>query len=383
MIVSSEITSAVFVVDDDASIRDSVQSLLKSMGIYSEAFGSTAEFMSARRPIVPSCLVLDVRLPGMNGLDFQQALETAGVHIPIIFITAHGDIPMTLRAMKAGAVEFLAKPFQKDELLAAINVALTRDRARLQEQAEFSALQTRIERLTSRDRDATFDIAVLNKMASRLSAADPLHQVLDEVVEFVAAIVECDSCLVYVMEGDELVLRASKNPHPDIVDRLKLRVGQGITGWVAEHRKPVAVAENASRDFRFKLFNELPEDQYQAFLSVPLVTGGRLVGVINLQNRAPRQYTQREIGLVTAIGFLVGAEVERARLETEKTELSERLETRKLIERAKGILQRDLKITETDAYRIMQRESQQRRKSMKDISESIILNDDLKRGSRS
>lgn len=383
MMVSSEISSAVFVVDDDASIRDSVQSLLKSMGIYSESFGSTAEFMSANRPDVPSCLVLDVRLPGMNGLDFQQVLERAGVHIPIVFITAHGDIPMTLRAIKAGAVEFLAKPFQKDDLLAAINLALARDRARLQEQAEFAILQSRMEKLVSRDRDAAFDINVLNRMASRLSAADPLHQVLAEVVEFVAAVVECDSCLAYVMEGDELVLRASKNPHPDIVDRLKLRVGQGITGWVAEHRKPVVVAENASRDFRFKLFNELPEDRYQAFLSVPLVTGGRLVGVINLQNRAPRQYTQREIGLVTAIGFLVGAEVERARLETENTQLSERLETRKLIERAKGILQRDLKIAETDAYRIMQRESQERRKSMKDISESIILNDDLKRGLRS
>lgn len=290
---------------------------------------------------------------------------------------------MTLRAMKAGAVEFLAKPFQKDELLAAIDIALVRDRARLQEQAEFSALQSRIEKLASHERDSTFDIAVLNKMAHRLSEADPLHQALNEVVEFVAAVVESDSCLVYVMEDDELVLRASKNPHPDIIDRLKLRVGQGITGWVAEHRKPVAVAQNASQDSRFKVFNELPEDRYQAFLSVPLVAGGRLVGVINLQNRSPHQYTPREIGLVTAIGFLVGAEVERARLETEKTELSDRLETRKLIERAKGILQHDLMISETAAYRIMQRESQQRRKSMKDISESIILNDDLKRASHS
>jgi FixJ family two-component response regulator len=381
--VASEISSAVFVVDDDASIRDSVRSLLKSIGIHAEVFGSTAEFMSATRPDVPSCLVLDVRLPGMNGLDFQNALENAGVHIPIIFITAHGDIPMTLRAMKAGAVEFLAKPFQKDELLAAIDVALARDRTRLQEQADFSALQSRIEKLASRERDVAFDIAVLNKMASRLSAADPLHQVLNEVVEFVATVVECDSCMVYVMEGDELVLRASKNPHPEVIDRLAMRVGQGITGWVAEHRKPVAVAQNAFQDFRFKLFNELPEDHFQAFLSVPLVSGGHLVGVINLQNRAPRQYTQREIGLVAAIGFLVGAEVERARLETEKTELSDRLETRKLIERAKGVLQRDLKVAETEAYRIMQRESQQRRKSMKELAESIILNDDLKRSSRS
>jgi len=381
--VASEISSAVFVVDDDASIRDSVRSLLKSMGIHAVAFASTAEFMKAARPDVPSCLVLDVRLPGMNGLDFQNALENAGIHIPIIFITAHGDIPMTLRAMKAGAVEFLAKPFQKDDLLAAIDIALARDRARLQEQAEFSALQSRIERLASRERDVAFDIAVLNKMASRLSAADPLHQVLNEVVEFVVAVIECDSCMVYVMEGDELVLRASKNPHPEAIDRLAMRVGQGITGWVAEHRKPVAVAQNAFEDFRFKLFNELPEDRFQAFLSVPLVSGGHLVGVINLQNRAPHQYTQREIGLVAAIGFLVGAEVERARLETEKTELSDRLETRKLIERAKGVLQRDLKIAETEAYRIMQRESQQRRKSMKELAESIILNEDLKRNSRS
>jgi uroporphyrinogen-III synthase len=383
MMIATELLSAVYIVDDDASIRDSVRSLLKSIGLHAEVFGSPAEFMNASRPDVPSCLVLDVKLPGINGLDFQQTLEDAGIHIPIVFITAHGDIPMTLRAMKAGAVEFLAKPFQKDELLAAIDVALTRDRARLQEQAELSTLQTRLERLTLRDRDSSFDIAVLNKMAHRLAEADPLHQALNEVVEFVAAVVECDSCMVYVMEDDELVLRASKNPHSEVIDRLKMPLGQGITGWVAEHRKPVVVGQNASQDFRFKAFNELPEDRYQAFLSVPLVAGGRLVGVINLQNRSPHQYTPREIGLVTAIGFLVGAEVERARLETEKTELSDRLEARKLIERAKGILQRDLKISETEAYRIMQRESQQRRKSMKEISDSIILNDDLKRASRS
>jgi FixJ family two-component response regulator len=381
--ISSQVTSAVFVVDDDASVRDSVQSLLKSVGFHVEVFASTEEFMQAARPDVPSCLVLDIKLPGVNGLEFQEQMGRAGVDLPIIFITGHGDIPMTLRAMKAGAVEFLSKPFQKDDLLAAIDQGLARDRARRGEKAAFSDLQSRIEKLASQERNATFDIALLNKMAKRLSAADPLHQVLDEVVEFVATVVGCDSCMIYVMESDDLVLRASKNPHPDAIDRLKMRVGQGITGWVAEHLRPVVVPQNASEDFRFKLFNELPEDRFEAFLSVPLVSGGHLVGVINLQNRAPHQYTQREIGLVAAIGFLVGAEVERARLETEKTELSDRLETRKLIERAKGILQRDLKIGETDAYRIMQRESQQRRKSMKDISESILLNEDLKKSPRS
>jgi uroporphyrinogen-III synthase len=159
-----------------------------------------------------------------------------------------------------------------------------------------------------------------------------------------------------------------------------MRVGEGITGWVAAHRKPVIVTDNAHEDPRFRFFNELPEDCFKAFLSVPLVSGGRLVGVMNLQNRAPHHYSKQEVSLVATIGYLVGAEVERARLASEKSELPDRLETRKLMERLKGILQRELKISEEDAYRTMQRESQQRRKSMKEISESIILNDDLKLG---
>jgi FixJ family two-component response regulator len=380
--IAADIRSAVFIVDDDASIRDSVRSLLKSLGFHAEAFGSTEEFMNASRADVPSCLVLDVKLPGMNGLEFQAKMESAGMDIPVIFITAHGDIPMTLRAMKAGAVEFLAKPFQKEDLLAAVEQALARDRSRREEQAQLNAFQSRMERLATKEREVSFDIAMLNKMASRLSASDALNQVLNEVVEFVATTVECDSCMIYVVEGDELVLRASKNPHPDIIGRLKMQMGQGITGWVAEHRRPVAVGKSAFEDSRFKLFNELPEDRFEAFLSVPLVSGGRLVGVINVQSRAAHVYTQREIGLVSAIGFLVGAEVERVRLESENSELSGKLEARKIIERAKGILQRELKINETEAYRILQRESQQRRKLMKDIAESIILNDELKRSSR-
>ncbi len=380
--IATEIRSAVFIIDDDASIRDSVRSLLKSVGFHAEAFGSTEEFMKAERADAPSCLVLDVRLPGKNGLDFQDEMERAGLQIPIIFITAHGDIPMTLRAMKAGAVEFLSKPFQKEDLLAAIEQALARDRSRRDGQAQLDVFQSRMEKLASKEREVFFDIAVLSKMATRLSAADPVNQVLHEVVEFVAAVVECDSCMIYVMEGDDLVLRASKNPHPESIGRVKMQLGQGITGWVAEHRRPVAVAESASQEPRFKVFNELPEDSFEAFLSVPLVSGGRLVGVINVQSRAPHVYTQREIGLVSAIGFLVGAEVERARLETENSELSGKLEARKIVERAKGILQRELKISETEAYRILQRESQQRRKSMKDIAESVILNDELKGSSR-
>ncbi len=372
-------SATVFVVDDDASVRDSVKTLLKSVGLRAEVFGSTEEFIRIERPELPSCLILDVRLPGVGGLEFQEALDKAGIEIPIIFITAHGDIPMTLRALKAGAVEFLSKPFQKQELLAAIHQALDRDRVRREEQSEFTALQSRFSKLVSREREVDLDIALLNKMATRLSAADPVHEVFEEVAEFVATVVKCDSCMVYALEDEELVLRASKNPHPEALDRLKMRLGQGITGWVAEHREPVVVAQKAYEDPRFKLFNELPEDRFESFLSVPLVSGGRLVGVINLQNREARRYSKREISLVAMIGFLVGAEVERARLEGVNSELSDQLETRKLVERAKGILQRDLQIGEEEAYLTLQRESRQRRKSMKEFAEAIVLGDELKR----
>jgi len=206
-----------------------------------------------------------------------------------------------------------------------------------------------------------------------MSGAAPLEDLLADVVEFVTSVVKCDSCFIYVLEGEELVLRASKNPHPEAVDRLKLRVGQGITGWVAKHQEPVLIPRDASSDPRFKLFNELPEDRFEAFLSVPLVSRGRLVGVINVQNRDPHRYSEREIGLVATIGFLVGAETEMARLEGRNSELAERLEARTLVERAKGILQSDLGITEREAYQKLQRQSQQMRKSMKDIAEAIVL----------
>jgi signal transduction protein with GAF and PtsI domain len=234
----------------------------------------------------------------------------------------------------------------------------------------------------SRERDVTehSDIDVLHEIGSRLAAADPLHAVLARVVEFVSSVIPCDSCFVYVLEDDDLMLRASKTPHPDVVDRLKLRLGQGITGWVAEHRQPVAVGRQAWEDPRFQTFNELPEDRYEAFLSVPVLSRGKLVGVINLQHRQAHNHSRREIQLISTIGFLVGAEIETARLEVENTQLSERLETRKILDRAKGILQRDLSITEEEAYLTIQRQSRQRRKSKKEIAEAIVLGDELRKG---
>jgi signal transduction protein with GAF and PtsI domain len=221
-------------------------------------------------------------------------------------------------------------------------------------------------------------VDVLHEIGVRLGTADGLHDVLTRVVEFASALVKCDSCLVYILEDDALVLRASKNPHPEVVDRLKLRVGQGITGWVAEHREPVAVSERAAQDPRFQFFHELPEDSYEAFLSVPLMSRGRVVGVINLQHRVAHIYRSREIRVISTIGFLVGAEIELARLEEANSTLAEQLHTRKIVERAKGILQRDLQLNEEQAYLMLQRQSRQKRKPMKEIAEAIILSDEVR-----
>lgn len=146
-------TPTVFVIDDDSLVRSSIQGMLKSVGLRSEAFATAQEFLRSKRPDGPSCLVLDVRLPGVNGLDFQRDLADQGIRIPIIFITGHGDIPMTVRAMKSGAVEFLTKPFRDQDLLDAIHQALDRDRAARQQQSEIAGLRTRYESLTARERE--------------------------------------------------------------------------------------------------------------------------------------------------------------------------------------------------------------------------------------
>jgi uroporphyrinogen-III synthase len=225
------------------------------------------------------------------------------------------------------------------------------------------------------------DVASLHGVISRMTANAPFAEVLQEVIDFATSVVQCDSCFIYILEGEQLVLRASRNSHPEAVGRIKLQLGQGITGWVAKHRQPVVVSQNAEGDPRFQLFNELPEDRFEAFLSVPLLSRGSVVGVINLQNRAAHHYSTHEITLLSTIGFLVGAEVEMARLEKENSELTQRLEVRKLVERAKGILQQNLKIGEEEAYQMLQRQSQQRRLSMKQLAEAVVLSHSVTRGS--
>jgi FixJ family two-component response regulator len=161
----NEAEATVFVVDDDPSVRTSTERLVRSVGFKVKTFGSAAEFLATPPPDGPACLVLDVRLPGQSGLDLQRELTGSGVEIPIIFVTGHGDIPMSVRAMKAGAVEFLTKPYRKNELLEAIRASIERDRASRTERLEARALRERYEQLTPREREvmALVVAGLLNK----------------------------------------------------------------------------------------------------------------------------------------------------------------------------------------------------------------------------
>ena len=167
--------ATVFIIDDDRGMRQAVQDLVESVGLRAESFATSQEFLSRQPTSEPSCLVLDVRLPHMSGLDFQRRLTEIGVHIPIIFITAHGDVPMSVRALKSGAVEFLTKPFRDQDLLDAIQQALQRDRAAREQQAEVDGLPGRYRALPAREREVMGLVVsgMLNKqIASKIGASE-------------------------------------------------------------------------------------------------------------------------------------------------------------------------------------------------------------------
>ena len=185
----TEADAIVFVVDDDESVRQSLKNLVGSVGLRVEAFASAQEFLRSKLMDVPGCLVLDVRLPGLSGLDLQKRMADAGIEIPIIFITGHGDIPMTVRAMKAGAVEFLTKPFRDQDLLDAIQQALERDRTAREQRAEIEELRSRLDSLTPREREVMGLVVagLLNKqIAGELGTSETTikihrHQVMEKM----------------------------------------------------------------------------------------------------------------------------------------------------------------------------------------------------------
>lgn len=181
--------SIVFVIDDDRSVREAIESLIRSVGLTVNTFASAQEFKASNRPNVPSCLVLDVRMPGLSGLDLQRELVDGGMRIPVIFITGHGDIPMSVRAMKAGAVEFLTKPFRDQDLLDAISAAIESDRARRLQSGEIAELQSRFGQLTPREREV-MDLVVagllnkqiaMNLKISEITVKLHRHQVMEKM----------------------------------------------------------------------------------------------------------------------------------------------------------------------------------------------------------
>jgi uroporphyrinogen-III synthase len=236
----------------------------------------------------------------------------------------------------------------------------------------------------------TNQVTMLHRISSIVSSELSLDEMLGEIVGLTVQVTDCDACLVYLLERDsgEIVLRASQVPHAADLGNLRMKMGEGVTGWVAEHKSVVALSSNAAADRRFKRFQALVEDTYEAFLSVPLVSGGEVIGVINVHHRAQHAHSSEEVGLLTFIGEQMGGAIvksmlgeENARLLEETLEMKRQLETRKLVERAKGILQSKYKLTEEEAYLRLRNESRRLRRPMRDLAEAIILAEDLSRKS--
>jgi len=232
------------------------------------------------------------------------------------------------------------------------------------------------------------DVAVLRRVSRIVSSELSLQEMLGEILGLAAQITGCDACLVFLFEEPtrEFVLRASLIPHSAEVGHLRLKMDEGLTGWVAEHLAPVALTENASADPRFRILPTLIEDTYEAFLSVPVMHKGKTIGVVNVHHRERHEHTRAEIETISFIGEQMGGaistsllEEENARLAAETEEMKRQLETRKAVERAKGILQRRQNLTEEEAYLRLRNESRRLRRPMKDLADAIILAEDLSR----
>lgn len=235
---------------------------------------------------------------------------------------------------------------------------------------------------------ASSQVDLLHRVSSIVASELNMDEMLGEVLGLTVQVTSCDACLVYIFESEtgEIVLRASQLPHASELGVLRMKMGEGVTGWVAEHKSVVALSSKASQDDRFKRFPVLIEDTYEAFVSVPLTSGGELIGVINVHHRKPRKHSSEELSLLTFIGEQMGGAMSRAKLEEENSRLQEEaaelkreLETRKVVERAKGILQRNHGLTEEEAYLRLRNESRRMRRPMKDLAEAIILAEELNR----
>ena len=223
------------------------------------------------------------------------------------------------------------------------------------------------------------ELAILHEIIETISYNLDLKEVLLRIVKIVSGVTRADSCFLYLVDGKNLTLRASLNPKPLDIGNIKLTLSEGITGWVARNKKTVAIAKGAYNDTRFKFVNSLPEDKFEGFLSVPIIYRDEVLGVINVQHSRPKEYSNNEIKLFEIIATATGGAIENAMLFSEREALKEALETRKVIEKAKGILMSEFSITEDEAYKLLHKKAMDKRLSMKDIANAIIISSEFKR----
>jgi signal transduction protein with GAF and PtsI domain len=223
------------------------------------------------------------------------------------------------------------------------------------------------------------EVEWVHEISGHIAAGDTLDEALAATVSFAIALVNCDFCFIYVREAAELVLWVWKHLEHGAVDHTNLPLGQSYTAFLAQHRAPIAISPNRRDHSELKLFHQWSADPGETFVSVPLLARKELMGVINLHHRQPRRYSLREVKLLSSVGFLLGADIGISRRQSQNSNLLLELETRKLVERGKGILQCDLGLSEEQAYLVLQRQSRQKRKSIKEIAQAVILGDEFKR----
>lgn len=231
-----------------------------------------------------------------------------------------------------------------------------------------------------------WQVSILHRSSRIISSGLSIAEMLHELVALTVELTHCDACLVYLAdhESNEIVLRASQLPHNAEIGSVRLNLGEGVAGWVAQHKSAVALSRNAADDPRFKLFSSLVEDTYQALVSVPLVRGGQVIGVLNVHHRLIHEHTPEEIATLCFLGEQMGVAIacsllteHNSRLLQEATLARQQLEERKIVERAKGLLQQRLGLTEEEAYQRLREESRRKRKPLREVADTVLTVESL------
>ncbi len=225
--------------------------------------------------------------------------------------------------------------------------------------------------------DIKNNLAILQEIIETFSNNFELKEILNNIAKIIGKVTKADSCFIYLISGDEVILKGSQNPHHSNLAKVKMKVGEGITGWVAETRKSVAIQSRAYEDKRFKLFSGLPEDKFEGFLSVPIIFQKRVIGVINVQHRKPKKYSKSNIEFLETIAKQIGGILEVSRLISETDVLKDALETQKLVSKAKAILMKSGNLSEEEAHHLLVKKSMDKRKTLKEVAEAVILAEEV------